>query len=141
MFKDALALPCHCTILTLWVSRSWKHYISPASLMTFCIHGTYLELRLTWHCLGVIQIILSQYCEILYIDSCRNLLIDRVHKWMSTKYKPSKRLLLFTIATCRIPAQPTKEVPLKPCSQPEARFFDRTIFSLIPIFWNRIRFY
>ena len=30
---------------------------------------------------------------------------------------------------------------LKPGSQPHARFFDRTIFSLIPIFWNRIRFY
>ena len=30
---------------------------------------------------------------------------------------------------------------LKPCSQPNARFFDRTFFSLIPIFWNRIRFY
>ena len=30
---------------------------------------------------------------------------------------------------------------LKPCSQPHARFFDRTFFSLIPIFWNRIRFY
>ena len=30
---------------------------------------------------------------------------------------------------------------LKPGSQPHAQFFDRTIFSLIPIFWNRIRFY
>ena len=30
---------------------------------------------------------------------------------------------------------------VKPESQPHARFFDRTIFSLIPIFWDRIRFY
>ena len=30
---------------------------------------------------------------------------------------------------------------LKPGSQPHAHFFDRTFFSLIPIFWNRICFY
>ena len=33
------------------------------------------------------------------------------------------------------------EYQVKPCSQPHARYFDRTFFSLILIFWNRIRFY
>ena len=35
----------------------------------------------------------------------------------------------------------SQRLPVKLGSQPHARFFDRTIFCLIPIFGNRIRFY
>ena len=48
---------------------------------------------------------------------------------------------LYDMIQDRIDLKSILALQVKPCSQPHARFFDRTFFSLIPIFWNRIRFY